>query len=109
MSNKLQDKVAIVTGAGRGIGRSVALKLASEGARVVVNDLDSAPAEEVAAEIRAAGGQAVAFACNVTDADFGARTMKKTLEAFGALDIVVNNAGYTWDNVIHKMSHKQWH
>ena len=108
MSKKLEGKVAIVTGAGRGIGRSVALKLASEGARVVVNDLDLAPAQEVVAEIKAAGGQAVPFACNVTDADFGARTVKTTLEAFGALDIIVNNAGYTWDNVIQKMSDEQW-
>ena len=108
MSKKLEGQVAIVTGAGRGIGRSIALKLASEGARVVVNDLDAAPAEEVAGEIRAAGGQAAAFACNVTDADFGQRIVKTALEKFGKLDIIVNNAGYTWDNVIQKMSDEQW-
>ncbi len=108
MSKKLEGQVAIVTGAGRGIGRSIAQKLASEGAHVVVNDLDTAPAEEVAGEIRAAGGQALAFACNVTDADFGQRIVKAALEKFGKLDIIVNNAGYTWDNVIQKMSDEQW-
>ncbi len=108
MSRKLEGKVAIVTGSGRGIGRSLVLKLASEGARVVVNDLDSGPAEQVAAEIEVAGGQALAFACNVTAADFGARIVKATLERFGAIDIIVNNAGYTWDNVIQKMSDEQW-
>ncbi|SAL14925.1 3-ketoacyl-ACP reductase [Caballeronia choica] len=108
MSKTLQGKVAIVTGAGRGIGREVALKLASQGARVVVNDLDAAPANEVVAEIANAGGEALAFACNVTDSDFGSRLVKATLEKFGAIDIIVNNAGYTWDNVIQKMSDEQW-
>jgi len=108
MSKKLEGKVAIVTGSGRGIGRSLALKLASEGASVVVNDLDAAPTGEVVAEIEAAGGQALAFVCNVTAADFGECIVKATLERFGAIDIIVNNAGYTWDNVIQKMSDEQW-
>ncbi|CAG2147891.1 3-oxoacyl-[acyl-carrier-protein] reductase FabG [compost metagenome] len=108
MSKKLEGKVAIVTGAGRGIGRCIALKFANEGASVVVNDLDAAPANEVVAEIRAAGGQALAFPCNVTAPDFGDRLVKATLEAFGGIDIIVNNAGYTWDNVIQKMSDEQW-
>ena len=108
MSRKLEGKVAIVTGAGRGIGRCIALKFANEGASVVVNDLDAAPANEVVAEIRAAGGQALAFPCNVTAPDFGDRLVKATLEAFGGIDIIVNNAGYTWDNVIQKMSDEQW-
>ncbi|MGO4280976.1 3-oxoacyl-[acyl-carrier protein] reductase [Cupriavidus sp. OV038] len=108
MSRKLEGKVAIVTGAGRGIGRCIALKFANEGASVVVNDLDAAPANEVVAEIRAAGGQALAFPCNVTAPDFGDRLVKATLESFGGIDIIVNNAGYTWDNVIQKMSDEQW-
>ncbi len=108
MNRKLENKVAFVTGAGRGIGRALALKLAAEGAKVVVNDLDAAPANEVVAEIKAAGGQAVAYPCNVTAADFGAGGVKLALETFGALDIIVNNAGYTWDNVIQKMSDEQW-
>ncbi|MNK62825.1 3-oxoacyl-[acyl-carrier-protein] reductase FabG [compost metagenome] len=108
MNRKLEGKVAIITGSGRGIGRGVALKLASEGARIVVNDLDAAPAEEVVAGIRQAGGEAVACVGNVTAPDFGDRIVKTALDNFGALDIIVNNAGYTWDNVIQKMSDEQW-
>lgn len=104
----LENKVAIVSGSGRGIGRAIALKLASEGARVVVNDLDSAPAEETVQDITAGGGEAVACAGNVTDADFGERFVRTAVDSFGGLDIVVNNAGYTWDTVIQKMSDEQW-
>ncbi|HEY2929851.1 SDR family NAD(P)-dependent oxidoreductase [Piscinibacter sp.] len=106
--NKLQDKVALVSGSGRGIGREIALKLASEGARVVVNDLDEAPAMEVVQTIRAAGGQAVACVGSVTEAEFAPRFVRTALEQFGGVDIIVNNAGYTWDNVIQKMSDEQW-
>jgi 3-oxoacyl-[acyl-carrier protein] reductase len=106
--NKLQHKVALVSGSGRGIGREIALKLASEGARVVVNDLDEAPAMEVVQTIRAAGGQAVACVGSVTEAEFAPRFVRTALEQFGGVDIIVNNAGYTWDNVIQKMSDEQW-
>jgi 3-oxoacyl-[acyl-carrier protein] reductase len=105
---KLEGKVAIISGSGRGIGREIALKLASEGARVVVNDLDAAPASETVEEIRAAGGQALACVGSVTDADFGQRFVAAAVDGFGGLDIIVNNAGYTWDNVIQKMSDEQW-
>lgn len=108
MTARLDGKVAIVSGAGRGIGRAIALKFASEGARVVVNDLDAGPANEVVAEIAAAGGRAVACVANVTDTDFGERFVKAAVDAFGTLDIIVNNAGYTWDNVVQKMSDEQW-
>ena len=108
MTKKLQDKVALVSGSGRGIGREIALKLASEGARVVVNDLDEAPALEVVETIRAAGGQAVACVGSVTEAEFAPRFVRTALDQFGGLDIIVNNAGYTWDNVIQKMSDEQW-
>lgn len=104
----LQDRVAIVSGSGRGIGRAIALKLASEGARVVVNDLDAEPAAEVVAAIEAAGGRATACVGNVTDADFGERFVGTATETFGGLDIIVNNAGYTWDSVIQKMTDDQF-
>ncbi|WP_456282181.1 SDR family oxidoreductase [Cupriavidus sp. JZ107] len=106
--SKLQDKVALVSGSGRGIGREIALKLASEGARVVVNDLDEAPALEVVEAIRASGGKAAACVGSVTEVGFADRFVNTALEQFGGLDIIVNNAGYTWDNVIQKMSDEQW-
>ncbi len=106
--SKLHGKVAIVSGSGRGIGREIALKLASEGAAVVVNDLDAEPANGVVQEIKAAGGRAVACTGSVTEADFGQRFVQTALGEFGGLDIIVNNAGYTWDNVIQKMSDEQW-
>ncbi|MEJ8845851.1 SDR family NAD(P)-dependent oxidoreductase [Variovorax rhizosphaerae] len=105
---KLQGKVALVSGSGRGIGREIALKLASEGARIVVNDLDEAPANEAVAAIRAAGGEAVPCVGSVTQADFGKRFVDTAVEHFQGLDIIVNNAGYTWDNVIQKMTDAQW-
>ncbi|MGO8771916.1 SDR family NAD(P)-dependent oxidoreductase [Mycobacterium sp.] len=104
----LDGKVAIVSGSGRGIGREIALKLAGEGARVVVNDLDAEPAKETVAAIEAAGGQAVACIGSVTDADFGERFVAAAVDNFGGLDIIVNNAGYTWDSVIQKMTDEQW-
>jgi 3-oxoacyl-[acyl-carrier protein] reductase len=104
----LDGKVAIVSGSGRGIGREIALKLASEGAKVVVNDLDAEPAKETVAAIEAAGGQGVACVGSVTDADFGERFVQTAVDNFGGLDIIVNNAGYTWDSVIQKMTDEQW-
>ena len=109
MTQKLEGKVALITGSGRGIGRSIALKLASEGASVVVNDLDEAPAQEVVAEIRAAGGQAVACVGSVTAPDFAERFIGTAVSEFKGLDIIVNNAGYTWDNVVQKMTDEQWY
>ena len=106
---KLDNKVAIVTGSGRGIGRSVALKLASEGASVVVNDLDAEPAQAVVKEIIAMGGAAVACPGSVVAPDFAERLVKTTVDNFGGIDIIVNNAGYTWDNVIQKMNDEQWY
>ena len=109
MTNKLEGKVALITGSGRGIGRSIALKLASEGARIVVNDLDEAPAQEVVEAIRAAGGQAVACVGSVTAPDFAERFIGTAVSEFKGLDIIVNNAGYTWDNVVQKMTDEQWY
>lgn len=105
---KLAGKVALISGSGRGIGREIALKLASEGAHIVVNDLDEAPANETVEAILAAGGKAVACPGNVTDSDFGQRFVAAAVDNFGGVDIIVNNAGYTWDNVIQKMSDDQW-
>ena len=105
----LENKVAIVTGSGRGIGAATVKLLASEGAKVVVSDLDPAPAEETAAVIRESGGKAIVIAGDVTDPAFPAALVKGTLDAFGGLDILVNNAGYTWDGVIQNMSDKQWY
>ena len=105
---KLHQKVAIVSGSGRGIGRAVALKLASEGARVVVNDLDEAPARETMEAIVAAGGAAVLCVGSVTAPDFGERFVATAVDTWGGLDIIVNNAGYTWDSVIQKMTDEQF-
>ena len=108
MSAKLVGKVALVSGSGRGIGREIALKLASEGARVVINDLDEAPALSTVQEIQSRGGQAVACVGSVAAPDFGERFVETALKNYGGLDIIVNNAGYTWDNVVQKMSDEQW-
>jgi 3-oxoacyl-[acyl-carrier protein] reductase len=106
--SKLEGKVALVSGSGRGIGRELALRLASEGARVVVNDLDDGPAAEVVAAIKSAGGQAVACVGNVIAPDFGDRFVETALKNFKGIDIIVNNAGYTWDSVIQKMTDEQF-
>ncbi|AMO24415.1 3-oxoacyl-[acyl-carrier-protein] reductase [Ramlibacter solisilvae] len=106
---KLEGKVALISGSGRGIGQAVALKLASEGASVVINDLDAAPADETVAQIKAAGSKAVACVGSVTAPDFAERFVKTAIENFGGLDIIVNNAGYTWDNVLQKMTDEQWY
>ena len=104
----LDGKVALVSGSGRGIGREIALKLAANGASVVVNDLDAEPAKQTVAAIEAVGGQAVACVGSVTAAGFADRFVETGVDAFGGLDIVVNNAGYTWDSVLQKMTDEQW-
>ncbi len=109
MTRKLEGKVALIPGSGRGIGRAIALKLASEGARIVVNDLDAEPAQEVVQAIREAGGQAVACIGSVTAPDFAERFIGTAVNEYKGMDIIVNNAGYTWDNVIQKMTDEQWY
>jgi 3-oxoacyl-[acyl-carrier protein] reductase len=108
MMKKLAGKVALVSGAGRGIGAAIAIKLASEGARVVLNDIDAAVADATARVIEGAGGEAATCAGDVTQPEFPARFVGTALERFGGLDIVVNNAGYAWDSVIQKMTDDQW-
>ncbi len=105
----IDGKVAILTGSGRGIGGAAARLFAAEGASVVVSDLDPAPAEETATVIRNAGGKAIVVPGDVTDPAFPAQLIKATLDAFGGIDIIVNNAGYTWDAVIQNMTDKQWY
>lgn len=105
---KLEGKVALVSGSGRGIGRAIALKLASEGASVVVNDLDEEPGRAVAAEIEAMGGKAVCVNGSVMDVGFADRFVGAAMDQLGGLDIIVNNAGYTWDATIQKMTDEQF-
>ena len=108
MEKKLEGKVALITGSGRGIGRELALMLAKDGAHIVVNDLDADPGNQTVEDIIAMGGKAVACNGSVTDDDFPERFINTAIETFGGLDIIVNNAGYTWDNVIQKMDDDQW-
>jgi 3-oxoacyl-[acyl-carrier protein] reductase len=103
MPFSLESKVALVTGAGRGIGRAIATKLAAAGARVMINDLDSGPCHQTAEEIHAA-----AFPGDITAPEFPQQLVDATVAQFGGLDIIVNNAGYTWDNVIQKTTDEQF-
>ena len=106
---KLQDRVAIVTGAGRGIGKSIALELASAGAKIVVNFNRSAEAaEEVVAQIIANGGEAIAVQADVSNLAEVETLFRTTKETFGKLDILVNNAGVTRDKLILRMTEEDW-
>ena len=106
---KLEGKVALVTGSGRGIGQAIALKLASEGARIVINDLDAEPAHETVEILKKRGHEAVACPGNVSAPDFAERYVKTAVDSFKGIDIIVNNAGFTWDDVIQRMSDEQWY
>ncbi len=117
MAKRLAGKVAIVTGAGRGIGRGEALALSSEGAKVVVNDLgggvdgagaSTSPAEEVVAEIKKLGGEAVANCDSVATQQGGQNIVKNAVDTFGRVDILVNNAGILRDRMLFNMSEEDW-
>jgi len=113
---RLDDRVVVVTGAGRGIGKEIAMLTASEGAKVVVNDLGGATdgtgttnvAEEVAAEIRAAGGEAVANTDSVAEVAGGEAIVQSAIDAFGGMDVLVNNAGILRDKTIFNMEEADW-
>ena len=103
-----QDQVVVVTGAGRGIGAATAQLFAEHGASVVVNDLDAGPAEETVEAIRAAGGEAHAVAGSVTEDGFAESLLDQAVERYGPLNVLVNNAGFTWDAMLHTMTDEQW-
>ena len=108
MSGLLEGKTAIITGSGRGIGRATAELFAQHGASIVVSDIDPEPAGQAVESILASGGQATSLPGDATDKAFPDRIVSAAIEKFGGLDIIVNNAGYTWDAVIHKMTDEQW-
>jgi len=105
---KLDDKVAIVTGAGRGVGKATALMLARDGAKVVVNDVDVDEAAVVVHELISEGHDALACPGSVTDSSFPDQLIQTTLDAYGRIDILVNNAGYIWNGAMHNHSDEQW-
>ncbi|MHB1738815.1 MAG: SDR family NAD(P)-dependent oxidoreductase [Actinomycetes bacterium] len=105
---RLDTRVAIVTGAGRGIGRATALRLAADGARVVVNDIDAQPARETVALVRAAGGSAVADVSDTVDLAAARGLVERAVGTYGQLDIVVNNAGTTRDKMFHTMDDEMY-
>lgn len=116
MSKLLQDRVAIVTGAGRGIGRAHALELARHGAKVVVNDFGvslagektESPAEQVVAEIKAMGGEAITNDADVANFEQAEAMVKQAIEIFGGLDVLVNNAGFVRDRMLVNTSEEEW-
>jgi 3-oxoacyl-[acyl-carrier protein] reductase len=105
---KLDGRVAFVTGAGRGIGAATALRLAEDGASVVLADIDPEGCKQVAAEIENAGSQALAVSCNVAEREAVEAAFQQAIEHFGQLDILVNNAGVLRDNLLFKMSDDDW-
>ena len=117
MGDRLKDKVAVVTGAGRGVGRAIALLMAEEGAKLVVNDLGGerdgsgvakGPADEVVAEIKKMGGEAVANYDSVATPEGGESIIKTAVDSFGKIDVLVNNAGILRDRMVFNMSYEEW-
>jgi 3-oxoacyl-[acyl-carrier protein] reductase len=108
-AGRLEGRVALVTGAGRGIGRALVLKLVAEGSRVLANDLDGASLEGLRGDVARAGGVCQVLAADVTDEAFGDRAVAECLARFGDLDILVNNAGYIWNSRIANHTDEQWY
>ena len=108
MEKMLKGRTAVITGSGRGIGRATALLFAGEGARVAVSDIDAGPAEETVEEIVRNGGEAICCVGDITAPGFPETLVGAAAEKWGAIHILVNNAGYTWDSQISKMSDEQW-
>ena len=104
----LEDRVTVITGSGRGIGRAAALLFAGEGAKVVVHDVDEEPAQETAELIRRAGGQSLVVTGDITDPAFPETLVRNTIDHWQAIHVLVNNAGHTWDGMLHKMPDEQW-
>ena len=105
---RLKDKIALVTGSGRGLGKAIALLLAKEGAKVVVNSLHQSTSDSTVSEIKAAGGEAVAIVRDVGVTTEAQALVQETIDRFGCLDILVNNAGMHLDNFIQNMTEEQW-
>ena len=105
---RLDDRVAIVTGGGRGIGQATSLRLAADGASVVVNDIDDGPANETVALIEAAGGKAIACVANTVEMAQAERLVQAAVDAYGKIDIIVNNAGVTRDKMFHGLDDAQF-
>lgn len=105
---RLKDKVAIVTGSGRGIGEAIVLRFAGEGAKIVVNDVNEKDATAVVEKIKAKGGQAVAATGSVAVREIVQSLVDTAVKEFGTIDIMVNNAGITHDTILHKMTDDQW-
>jgi len=105
---RLKDKVAIVTGAGRGIGEGIALRFAEEGAKLIVNDVSEADASRTVEAIKSKGGQAVAVIGSVASRQVAQKMVDTAVKEFGTVDILVNNAGIIRDAMLHKMTDEQW-
>jgi len=104
----LFNQVSIITGSGQGIGQRCAELFAKEGSKVIVTDIDAAKSDAVANGILKAGGTASSFPGDIMDPEFAQRLIEHTIKTFGKINNIINNAGFTWDGVIHKMSDKQW-
>lgn len=108
MKNMLDGKTCIVTGGGRGIGRATCLLFAQEGGKLVVCEMDEAPASETVDEIKRTGGDAVAVVGDITADGIPEKIVQTAMDAYGDIGVIVNNAGYTWDRVIQNVTDQQW-